>query len=186
MTEVKDATVYLNDWYRGDASALDQLLPLIYQELRKLAQAQIRREANPQIQCTELISEAYLRLVNVDQIEWQNRTHFFSVAAKTMRRVLVDQFRQHQAQKRGAGSVMLTYVDEQDHSPSKQMDLDRLNDAINELEQLDPRQAEIVTMKFFGGLTVDEIASVLKVSARTVKREWSMARLWLHKQISER
>lgn len=164
---------------------MEELAPLVYQELHRLAAAQLRREHQPSIQCTELVAEAYLKLVDAKQIDWQGRNHFFSIAARTMRRVLVERYRNRHAQKRGAGQPLLTYNDELGHGiqGTDALELDRLDDALLELEALDTRQADIVTMRFFGGLAVDDIAQVLGISARTVKREWAAARLWLFRTL---
>ncbi len=170
----------LRRWQAGEGDALDELIPVVYEELRRLAAAQLRKEHKASIQCTELVAEAYLKLVNADQIDWQGRNHFFSIAARTMRRVLVERYRQRSAEKRGGGQTLLTYKDELgSDQQSGALELDRLDDALTELESLDPRQADIVTLRFFGGLKGEEIAQVLSISARTVKREWAAARLWL-------
>jgi RNA polymerase sigma factor (TIGR02999 family) len=176
-------TLLLNRWQTGDQEALDHLIPQVYDELRRLAQSQLSRNKKNSIQCTELVSEAYLRLVNVDSVDWKNRSHFFSIAAKTMRRVLVEQFRKKNAVKRGNNQTLLTYKDDP-NSNSRDIQLDSLEEALIQLEKLDPRQAEIVTMRFFGGLNNEEIANVLSISAKTVQRDWAVARLWLFKELN--
>lgn len=187
MSQSAQVTLLLQRWQAGDQKALDDMLPFVYQELRRLAMAQLNRNQNNSIQCTELISEAYLRLVNVENIQWQGRTHFYSIAARTMRRVLVEQFRKSHAEKRGGNQTVLSFHEER-HSaePPETVELDSLEHALQGLEKLDARQAEIVTLKFFGGLTTMEIAEVLSISERTVRRDWSVARLWLFKTMKDR
>lgn len=177
----KPVTLLLQRWQQGDQDALDALIPVVYEELRRLARAQLHREHKPTIQCTELVAEAYLKLIDAHSIDWQSRNHFFSIAARTMRRVLVERYRARNSDKRGSNQTLLTFKDELDSAPEQSLALDVLDDALNQLETLDPRQAEIVTLKFFGGMKGDEIAQILTISSRTVKREWAAARLWLFK-----
>ena len=179
-----NATIMLNQWQKGDEQALEQLIPIVYGELKRLAKAQLNRDHKAQIQCTELISEAYLKLVNVNEVDFKDRNHFFSIAAKTMRQVLVDQFRYRSAAKRGSEPSMMTYVDEGNNGQTNSIELDKLEDALLELESLDARQAEIVTLRFFGGLKNVEIGELMGVSERTIKREWAMAKLWLHQSMN--
>lgn len=178
-----NVTLLLNNWKQGNKQALDTLVPVIYRELRQLARSQLKRDNSATIQCTELIAEAYLKLVDVEQIDWKSRTHFFSVAAKTMRRVLVERYRKRSAAKRGWGKTLLTYRDDTTET-QEPVDLEVLDDALRHLEQLDERQAEIVTLKYFGGLEGKEIAETMSISLSTVKREWQMARLWLYKSMN--
>ena len=181
-----EVTQLLHRWQGGSQKAMDELVPLIYHQLHRLAEAQLHRDQQASIQCTELVAEAYLKLVDVDNINWQNRNHFFSLAAKTMRRVLVERYRRRNADKRGKNQTLLTFKDSH-NGLDKSLELDRLDDALTELENLDPRQAEIVTLKFFGGLKGEEIAELLNISSRTVKREWAAARLWLfHDMVTPR
>jgi len=178
-------TELLGRWQAGDEDALEALIPQVYDELRRLARAQLRRDAGASIQPTELVAEAYLRLIDVDRIDWQGRVHFYSVAARTMRRVLVDRYRRRAAARRGGEQTLLTFRDELgDGSAGTPVELDRLDDALQTLEGLDARQAEIVVLRFFGGLSVDEVGDVLSISPRTVKREWSMARRWLYREMA--
>ncbi|WP_154223668.1 sigma-70 family RNA polymerase sigma factor [Marinicella rhabdoformis] len=178
-------TLLLNRWQAGDQQALDKLIPQVYSELHRLAQIQLQRNKKNSIQCTELISEAYLRLVDADSVDWQNRTHFFSMAARTMRRVLVEQYRKNNANKRGNNQTLLTFKEEFSPNNDNAIQLDTLDSALLKLEQLDSRQAEIVTMKYFGGLTNEEIAEVLSVSSKTVQRDWSVAKLWLFRELQQ-
>lgn len=180
-------TVLLERWHDGDKQALDQVVPLVYAELGRLARAQLARAGNATLQPTELINEAYMKLVDSDRIDWAGRAHFFSMAALVMRRVLVDRYRKRQADRRGGGMtrVTLNTFREVDAStaPSETLDLDRLDDALVELERLDSRQARIVILRFFGGLTIEQTASALELSVTTVKREWAAARIWLHRAL---
>ncbi|GJL65422.1 MAG: DNA-directed RNA polymerase sigma-70 factor [Nitrospirales bacterium] len=178
-------TILLKQWQQGDKNALDALVPAMYQELRRLAAAQLNRDQGASIQCTELISEAYLKLIDVEAIDWRSRSHFFSMAARTMRRVLVERYRFRNTDKRGQKLTILTFDDNMSGTNQSSVALDSLDDALNELEVLDPRQAEIVTLKFFGGLKAEEIAEALSISERTVKREWSVARLWLFRSLQQ-
>lgn len=175
-------TQLLHRWQGGHQEALDELVPIVYQELHRLAAAQLRKDQQATIQCTELVSEAYLKLTGAENINWHDRNHFFSLAAKTMRRVLVERYRRKQADKRGNNRTLLTFEDAIGGN-SQALELDRLDDALTSLEQLDPRQAEIVTLKFFGGLKGEEIAELMDLSTRTVKREWAAARLWLFRDL---
>jgi RNA polymerase sigma factor (TIGR02999 family) len=164
---------------------LDNIIDHVYQELRHLANIQLQNHnnSNNSIQCHDLVAEAYLRLVKVENMNWTDRNHFFSLAAKIMRRVLVDEYRKGITQKRGQFKTLVTYNDVATAEKQDSLVLDKIDDAIQTLEKLDPRQAEIVTMRFFGGLLVEEIADILSVSTRTIRREWAVARLWLHKEL---
>lgn len=183
-TDKVAVTQLLNRWQRGDEQALDSLLPSIYAELERLANAQLRRDFNATIQPPELVSEAYLRLVDASQIDIDNRAHFFSIAARMMRQVLIDRYRKREAAKRGGGKTLLTLDQFSDAKASPPVELERLDDALNALEALDSRQAEIVNLRFFGGLKTTEIAELLEVSDRTVKREWATAKIWLYREIA--
>jgi RNA polymerase sigma-70 factor (ECF subfamily) len=169
----------------GDREAESRLLPLVYGELRRLASACLGRErADHTLSPTALVHEAFLRLTEGVQPDWQDRSHFFAVAGRLMRQILVDYARRRQAEKRGA-SFNRTSLDEAFiFSDEKSAELLALDEALDHLAQNDERQSQIVEMKFFAGLSVDEIAEVLKVSPRTVKREWTMARAWLHQEIA--
>jgi len=175
-------TLLLNRWQAGDKAALDRLIPMVYQELRHLARAQLQRNNNS-IQCTELVSEAYMRLIDTQKINYNDRTHFFSMAARTMRRVLVDNFRKKKTNKRGNNPTLLTFYDDSTAEKKSAIALDELEDALTKLEQLDATQAEIVTLRYFGGLKSQEIADILNISTRTIRREWTMARIWLYRQL---
>jgi RNA polymerase sigma factor (TIGR02999 family) len=169
----------------GDRQAMDQLMPLVYDELRRLAQSYLRSERpGHTLQGTALVHEAYLRLIDQKQVKWQNRAHFFALASQMIRRILVDHARGHKAAKRGSGAPKLS-LDEAIGVPAKtDVDLIALDDALNALAKLDPGQSRIVELRFFGGLSIEETAEVVGLSTATVNREWSAARAWLFRQMS--
>lgn len=176
-------TQMLRQVQSGNRDALDELFPIIYKELRRLASSQLAGErSNHTLQPTALVHEAYLRLIDQHSVDWQNRAHFFSIAAETMRRILVNHAIQRNAQKRGSG-VTCIELDEaisyHDQHEERELDLVVLDDVLKKLEEFDPTQAKIVELRFFGGLTVEETAEVMKISESTVKREWRMAKSWL-------
>jgi RNA polymerase sigma factor (TIGR02999 family) len=175
-------TLLLQRWQSGDTEALDALLPTIYEELKRLARAQLRRDRGASIQPTELVAEAYLKLVDVARIDFAGRAHFYSVAARTMRRILVERYRRRVALKRDGSPATLSVL--LDPGSGRDIELERLDHALTDLERLDPRQADIVTLRFFGGLEGAEIAAALGISERTVKREWAMAKLWLYRELA--
>jgi RNA polymerase sigma factor (TIGR02999 family) len=167
-----DATELLLAWSNGDESAFDRLVPLVYQELRVLAQRYMRHERpDHTLQATALVNEAYLRLIDVNRIQWQNRAHFLAVAAQTMRRILVEFARNRHRQKRGGDAIHVTLGDVVEMAEEKQADLVALSDALTALASFDARMSQIVELRFFGGLSVQETADVLKVSAETVMRD---------------
>ena len=173
---------------KGDAEALDKLLPIVYQELHKIAEALFRKEyrANHTLQPTALVHEAYLRLVgDVDNIPWQNRAQFFCIAAKLMRQILVNHAIAHKAEKRGGGQTILALDNVVSFFNTQNIEILELHEALEKLAQMDEKQAEIVELKFFGGLTNEETAEVLKISRSTVKREWEMARSWLYRELKK-
>ncbi|HUQ92076.1 MAG TPA: sigma-70 family RNA polymerase sigma factor [Bryobacteraceae bacterium] len=178
-------TQLLSDLQRGKAGAADELLPLVYQELRKIAGAYMRRErVNHTLQATALVHEAYLQLVDQTRVDWKNRAHFFGVAAQLMRRILVEHARAHHAQKRGGDANKVSLEEVINYFPQKEMTLVALDDSLTELERMDARQSRIVELRFFGGLTTEEVAEVIGISTATVEREWRSARAWLHSQLS--
>ena len=177
----------LRAWGDGDQAALNQLTPLVYTELHQIAHRHMRQQLPGQtLQTTALVNEAYLRLVDVEGVRWQDRTHFFAVSAQIMRRILVDSARAHLADKRG-GSVPHVQLDESmDASPQSSEDLIALDDALNALEEMDPRKARVVELRFFAGLSVEQTAEALKISAPSVKRDWKLAKAWLTRELSRR
>ena len=168
----------------GDHAVLDALLPAVYDELRRLASGYLRRErVGHTLQPTALVHEAYLRLVDQTRVEWQNRAHFFGVAAQMMRRILVDPARAQQAGKRGGDAQKLSLDENIDVSAMRPSELVALDEALERLAELDPQKSRLVELRFFGGLSVEETAEVLGVSAPTVKRQWRMAKAWLYGQV---
>ena len=184
MASTRSVTALLADWSRGDQTALEQLLPLVYSELRRIAARQLRSErANHTLQPTALVHEVYLRLVDQRQVDWKNRAHFLGVAAQTMRRVLVDHARRHVARKRGDGVQCVSIDDAADLAASQEVPLLALDLALARLENVDPSLAKIVELRAFGGLTIDEAAHVLNVSPSTAKRDWRTAKAWLSREL---
>jgi len=180
-------TQLLLAWGSGDQEALNQLMPLIHAELHRLARYYMRREnAGHTLQTTALVNEAYLKLVDWrnENVQWQNRAHFFRVSAQMMRHILVDHARSLRYQKRGGGAVNLSLDEALTVSSEKSSDLVALDDALKSLAQIDERKARIVELRFFGGLSVEETAEVLKISPRTVMRNWSLARAWLYRELN--
>jgi RNA polymerase sigma factor (TIGR02999 family) len=181
----QDVTRLLVRLTDGDRGVLDELLPVVYGELRKLASSYLRRErVGHTLQPTALVHEAYMRLVDQTQVQWQNRAHFFGVAAQMMRRILVDHARAHEAEKRGGEFQKLSLDENIDVSGERDVNLVALDDALNLLAEIDPQKSKIVELRFFGGLSVEETAEVLGVSAPTVKRQWRMAKAWLYGQVN--
>ena len=185
QSEIDEVSSLLRAWSGGDQDALDQLTPIVYDELRRLARRYMRRErAGHSLQTTALVHEAYTRLVDYKRMQWQNRAHFFAVSAQLMRRILVERARRHNV-KRGGGLRHIS-LDEtmivagQEDAP----DLVALDDAMNALARIDPRKVQVVEMRFFGGLSVEETAEVLKISTVTVKRDWRAARTWLYRELT--
>ena len=184
-TPNQDVTQLLARWSGGDREALEQLLPLVYRELRQLADRYLRRERSDHtLQATALVHEAYLKLIDQQNVRWQNRAHFFGVAAQAMRRILVDHARGHMAAKRGSGGVKLSLDDVVVVSDEKAEEMVALDDALNRLHEIDPQKSRIVELRFFGGLSIEETAEVLGIGTATVIRQWRMARAWLYGQIS--
>ena len=182
----QEATQALVDWTRGDAYAADRLMPLVYEELRALARHYLQRERpDHTLQATGLVHEAYLRLVDKSSMTWRNRAHFFAVAAQVMRRLLVDHARSRQAEKRGGTAEKLQFDELLTPPDERPLDLIALSDALDELTAFDERKSRIIELRFFGGLTTDEIADVLATSPSTVTREWRVARAWLGRRISK-
>ena len=182
-----EVTQILLSWNHGDKRSLDELMPLVYGELRKLAASYLRKErADHTLQSTALVNEAFLRLVDQRDVHWQSRAHFFAIAAQMIRRILVDHARAQQAEKRGSGGIKIE-LDEAMAVSNNDRDLNvlALHDALEKLAELDPRQSRIVELRFFAGLSVEETAAVTELSTATVKREWSSARAWLFREIQK-
>ncbi len=185
--ESQNITQLLIDSQRGDRAALDQLMPLVYGELRRLAQSYLRAERpDHTLQATALVHEAYLRLVNQRNVDWKNRAQFFGMAASMMRRILVNHAEAHHAAKRGGEAQKLSLDEAVSFFEEQNLDLLALDQALDKLGKMDARQSQIVEFRFFGGLTIEEIAEVLDASAATVKRDWTMAKTWLLRELSRR
>jgi RNA polymerase sigma factor (TIGR02999 family) len=184
----RDVTQLLVNWSNGDRAALEQLTPLVYDELRRLAGRYMRRERPGQtLQSTELVHEAYLRLIDQRSVHWQNRAHFFGIAAQMIRRILVDHARSRHARKRGGTACRVTLDEGVAAAPERHdLDLVALDEALNSLAAIDPQQGRIVEMRFFAGLSIEETAAALNISPATVKRDWTMARAWLFRELGGR
>jgi RNA polymerase sigma factor (TIGR02999 family) len=180
-----EVTQLLQVWRGGDRKALEALFPLVYKELRRLAHFQLRNERpNHTLQSAALVHEAYLRLVGMGHPRWESRTHFFAIAAQLMRQILVDYARRHGAAKRG-GSVCKLSLDEGTMMPRrKDVDVVALDDALIGLAKIDPRQSQVVELRFFAGLSLEQVSEVLEIAPATVQRDWTAARAWLHREIS--
>ena len=185
MPSPKEVTQLLLAWSQGDRSALEELMPLVYDELHRMARRyMVREQAAHTLQTTALVNEAYLRMVDLRKVQWQNRAHFFAVSAQLMRRILVDFARSRNYQKRGGGRRRVTLDEGLEVSPEQDADLVLLDDALNALAAIDDRKRRVVELRFFGGLTVEETAHVLEVSPDTVMRDWKMAKVWLLREMT--
>ena len=180
-----EVTKLLKDWSDGDQTALDRLMPLVYDELRRLAHQHMRREKAPHVlQTTALVNEAYMRLVDQSQVRFENRAHFFGIAARLMRQILVDDARRRNFAKRGGGMIQVPLDDASNVAQQQAANVLALDEALTMLALKDPRQSEIVELRFFGGLSIEETAEVLKVSPGTVMRDWTFARAWLRNEMN--
>jgi RNA polymerase sigma factor (TIGR02999 family) len=185
MTGSPNVTELLVAWSGGDQAALEALTPLIHDELHRLASRYMAGERRGHIlQATALVNEAYMRLVDWKDVQWQNRAHFLGMAAQLMRRVLVDVARSRDRQKRGQGQIHVSLSEAERTAAAGSVDFVALDDALTTLEALDPRQSRVVELRFFGGLSLEEVAHVLGVSVGTVRRDWSLARAWLYRELS--
>ncbi len=179
-----EVTQLLQEWCVGRQDALEELLPAIYGELRQLAASYLRRERRDHtLQATALVHEAFVKLVDQREVRWQNRAHFFGIAAQVMRRILVDHARAHAASKRGSGERPLSLDEALVVAPASDIDFLALDEALTRLAALDPQQSKVVELRFFGGLTIDETAEVLHISPATVGREWTLAKAWLYAEL---
>lgn len=176
-------SLLLGEWGKGNERALEQLMPLVYDELRRMARGFLRRQAGHTFQTTELLHETYLKLAKNDQQNWENRAHFFGVAATAMRHILVDYARSKQSLKRGGWQEQLSLPDNIADTSNESAQVVALDDALNSLAELDQRKSRVVELKYFGGLTNEETAEVLKISVETVKRDWRFARTWLLREL---
>jgi RNA polymerase sigma factor (TIGR02999 family) len=186
MSVSHELTQLLISWGQGDQSAIDQLMPLVRTELRRLARNYMARE-NPghTLQTSALINEAYIRLVDQQNVPWQNRNHFFAVAAQVMRHILIDHARAHLYAKRGGGAHKVSLDEVEASTSQRAVELLALDDSLNSLAALDPRKSQIIELRFFGGLTIEETAEAMNISPITVTREWRTARAWLRREIEK-
>jgi RNA polymerase sigma factor (TIGR02999 family) len=184
--QTHEVTQLLIDWSNGDRAALDKLVPVVEEELRRLAHRYMSRErAGHTLQTTALVNEAFVRLVNRRNVQWQNRAHFFGIAAQLMRTILVDHARSHASVKRGGGAHKLELDEAMVVSQQKASEVLALDEVLKQLALIDPQQSRIVELRFFGGLTVEETAEVLHLSPATIKREWSTAKAWLYRELAK-
>lgn len=180
-------TQLLQRWQEGSNEALEALMPLVYKELKRLAGSYLRRERpDHTLQSAALVNEAYLRLVDQNETRWQNKAHFYGIAAQMMRRILADHARGHNAAKRGAGMPELELNEAMAQAPVRSVDLVDLEEALQKLEKLDSQQGRIVELRFFSGLSIEDTANVLGISPATVKRDWAAARAWLFREVGAR
>ena len=180
-----EITQLLAEWREGNQSALDELYPLVYNELHRLARRYLSRERKGHtLQTTALINEAYVRLVDQKNVQWANRSHFFAISAQIMRRILIDHARRHAYAKRGGGAKQVSLEEAAMVTPEQSLQMLRLDEALKSLAELDPRRSRVVELRYFGGLNNEEIARVLKISENTVTRDWKMARAWLYQQLT--
>jgi RNA polymerase sigma factor (TIGR02999 family) len=184
MSEPSHVTLLLGELTKGNEQAASKIVPLVYGELRRLAAHYMQRERGDHtLQATALVHEAFIKLVEQRSVNWQSRAHFFAIAARMMRRILIDHARGHLRGKRGAGERPVALDENLVFAPEQSVELIKIDEALERLAKLDPRQARIVELRFFGGLTVEETAEVLSISPKTVKRDWSVAKAWLHGEL---
>lgn len=186
MTERTDQiTQLLLAWRNGEAAALDDLMPVVHRELKRIARNFMRRQrVGHTLQTTALVNEAFVRLVDSDKVNWQDRSHFFAISAQLMRRVLVDAARRKNSTKRGGERIRVTLTGDIQSAPADQVDVIAIDDALERLGKLNHRQCQIVELRYFGGLTEDEVAETLDISPRTVRRDWNVARAWLYRELA--
>ncbi len=186
MSSTSEVTQLLLNWSDGDKQAVDKLMPLVYDELYRLATSYMRRESSEHtLQSTALVNEAYLKLVDQTRVNWQNRSHFFGIASQVMRRILVDYARRNLAEKRGGNAETISLDDAVIFKREKSSEIIALDEALKSLAKIDERRQKVVELRFFGGLTFEETAEVLDVSKNTVVRDWNFAKAWLYRQIKK-
>jgi RNA polymerase sigma factor (TIGR02999 family) len=179
-----DITGLLSQLTQGNQDAAEKLIPLVYEELKRLARAHMRRERSDHtLQTTALVHEAYLKMVRQEAVHWQGRSHFFGIAAQLMRQILIDHARGYLREKRGGGKAALPLTEALAFSPEHSEELVKLDEALKRLSAIDPRQSKVVELRFFGGLSVEETSEFLGISPKTVKRDWAVAKAWLHAEV---
>lgn len=186
MSKPSDVTLILQEARKGSEKAYDKLFPLVYDRLKDIAYLRISRERNHTYSKTDLVHEAYFQLVEIDNVNWQDRTHFYAIASRCMRRILIDHARKKKAQKRGGDSEPVTYLDEIMNVEHQAEELINLDAALEKLSELNPRLTEIVECRYFGEMTIEDTAEALGISVSTVKRDWAKARGWLYKELKNR
>lgn len=185
MNQTKHFTQLLNSVSKGDKFALEKILPMVYEELRTISSKYLRDEHRKHtLQTTELVHEAYLKLIGDEKLTWENRSHFFGIAARSMRQILVDYARKRKSQKRGSGETKLSLENAELIVGESEEELINLNDALDKLEKIEERSCKIVELRFFSGLSIEETAKMLNISTATVKRDWNFARAWLYREIN--
>ena len=183
----RSVTELLHDWRDGDRAALDSLMPLVYRQLHLMAEQHLRKEREGHtLEPAALVHEAYVRLIDQQRVNWNDRMHFFAVSAQLMRRILVDHSRRRQAEKRGAGAATISIEPGMDFVDTRSVSIVEIDDALTSLAAIDPKQSELVELRFFGGLSIEETAEVLSISPTSVKREWRLARAWLLRELERR
>ena len=186
MASTSEVTLILQEAKEGSEKAYKELFPLVYDRLKDIANMRIRREKNHTYSKTDLVHEAYFDLIDIDNVEWQDRAHFYAIASRCMRRILINHARKRQAQKRGGDEKPVTYIDEIMEVERQAKDLLNLDEALNQLEELNPRLAEVVECRYFGEMTIEDTAEALDISVSTVKRDWTKARGFLYKELKGR
>lgn len=186
MANTSEVTLILQEVKKGSEKAYNELFPLVYGKLKEIANMRMKRERNHTYSRTDLVHEAYFQLIDIDNVNWQDRTHFYAIASRCMRRVLIDHARKKKAQKRGGNKEPVTYIDELMNMERQAEDLINLDEALNKLSKLNPRLTEIVECRYFGEMTLEDTAEALDISVSTVKRDWAKARGWLYKELKDR
>ncbi len=186
MPTTSEVTLILQEAKGGSKKAYEKLFPIVYDQLRNIANRRLNRERDHTYSKTDLVHEAYFQLVDIDNVEWKDRTHFYAIASRCMRQILIDYARKKKAEKRGGGKESVTYIDEIMKVERQAEDLINLDDALNELEKLNPRLAEVVECRYFGEMTIEDTAAALYISESTVNRDWAKAKGWLYKELKGR
>lgn len=186
MSTMSDVTMILQEARGGSEKAYHKLFPLVYERLRDIAYLRIKRESDHTFSKTDLVHEAYFQLINIENVNWKDRTHFYAIASRCMRQILIDYARKKKAQKRGGDQQPSTYIDEIMEAEQQAEDLINLDDALKKLEELNPRLAEVVECRYFGEMTIEDTATALNISESTVNRDWAKAKGWLYKELKGR
>lgn len=186
MSNTSEITLILQEARSGSEKVYNRLFPLVYDQLRNIAHMRISREHNHTFSKTDLVHEAYFKLVDIDNVDWQDRAHFYAIASRCMRRILISHARKKKAEKRGGNKEPVTYIDEIMEAERQAEDLINLDEALNNLEELNPRLVKVVECRYFGDMTIEDTAEALEISVSTVKRDWTKAKGWLYKELKEK